>query len=203
MTRIAFKGLAVAGAVGLAAAMSAAFAQNAPAQTPAQKAAPAEAPIYGSQLMTPSERAEMRQKMQAAKTAEERTQLRNENHAKMVQRANESGVTLAGPRGDPRLYGQQLMTPEERNAQMEKMRAATTREERIKLRDEHRAEMQKRAQEKGITLPEPRMGMGPGMGAGKGGMGPGMGGGMGMRGGGPGPNPPATTPSGPAAPPSK
>jgi hypothetical protein len=50
-------------------------------------------------------------------------------------------------------YGAQLMTPEERTAFREKMRNATP-EERQKLAEANHAEMQKRAQEKGITLPE-------------------------------------------------
>ena len=55
--------------------------------------------------------------------------------------------------GDSRMYGYELMTPEERQAYMDKMRNAKTPEERTKLRDEHRAEMQRRAKEKGVTLP--------------------------------------------------
>jgi len=50
---------------------------------------------------------------------------------------------------------QQLMTPEERTAMQEKMRTAKTPEERQKIAEANRAEMQKRAKEKGITLPEP------------------------------------------------
>jgi hypothetical protein len=62
--------------------------------------------------------------------------------------------------------GNQLMTPEERAAFREKMRSATTPEERQQIAQANRAEMQKRAQEKGITLPEHRgprgrMGAGP------------------------------------------
>jgi hypothetical protein len=149
----------------------------------AQKAAPAaEAQAYDYQLMTPAERDEWRQRMAAAKTAEERAKLRDEHHAAMLKRAEENGVTLQGRRGDPQLYGQQLMTPAERNAHLEKLRAATTHEERLKLRDEHRAEMQKRAKEKGITLPEPR---GPGAGR----PGPGRGPGPGPGPGGPGNRP--------------
>jgi hypothetical protein len=52
--------------------------------------------------------------------------------------------------------GQQLMTPEERTALMEKMHNAATPEERQKIAEATRTEMQKRAQEKGITLPEQR-----------------------------------------------
>ena len=51
---------------------------------------------------------------------------------------------------------QQLMTPEEKTAMQEKMRTAATPEARQKMAVANRAEMQKRAQEKGITLPEHR-----------------------------------------------
>jgi len=51
---------------------------------------------------------------------------------------------------------QSLMTPEERTALQEKMRNAKTPEERHKLAVANHAEMQKRAKEKGITLPEHR-----------------------------------------------
>jgi len=62
--------------------------------------------------------------------------------------------------------GHQLMTPEERTAMQEKMHNAKTPEERQQIALANRAEMQKRAQEKGITLPEHRgphghAGMGP------------------------------------------
>lgn len=66
---------------------------------------------------------------------------------------------LRGPQA-----AQQLMTPEERAATMEKMRAAETPEERQQIAAATRAEMQKRAAEKGITLPEghgPRFGTTP------------------------------------------
>ena len=59
---------------------------------------------------------------------------------------------------------QQLMTPEERTATLDKMRAAKTPEERRQIATATRAEMQKRAAEKGITLPEelgPRFGTTP------------------------------------------
>ncbi|MDP2240746.1 MAG: hypothetical protein Q8K18_11375 [Burkholderiales bacterium] len=52
--------------------------------------------------------------------------------------------------------GRQLMTTEERTAMREKMRAAATPEERQQIAVANHAEMQKRAQEQGITLPEQR-----------------------------------------------
>ncbi len=92
---------------------------------------------------------------------------------------------------DRRIYGYQLMTPAERDEYRDRMRAAQSAEERQKIRAEHHAEMQKRAEERGVTLPDMPAGrgggMGPGGGMGRGGgmmgpgngMGPGMGRGMG------------------------
>jgi hypothetical protein len=73
---------------------------------------------------------------------------------------------FAGP-----MAAQQLMTPEEQQAFIEKMQNAKTPEERQKLAEANRAEMEKRAKEKGIALPEAH---GPFGGMGPGGMGPGM-----------------------------
>ncbi|MBI3221670.1 MAG: hypothetical protein HYZ46_00980 [Nitrosomonadales bacterium] len=51
--------------------------------------------VYGSQLMTRQERIEYRAKMRAAKTTEEREQIRKEHHERMKVRAKERGVTLS------------------------------------------------------------------------------------------------------------
>jgi hypothetical protein len=69
-----------------------------------------------------------------------------------------------GPMGAGPAAAQQLMTPEEQTAFREKMQNAKTPEERQKLAEANRAEMEKRAKEKGITLPlphGPRAGFGP------------------------------------------
>lgn len=72
------------------------------------------------------------------------------------------------------VYGSQLMTPEERTAYHNKMRAAKTPEAQEQLRREHHAEMQARAKERGVTLPvEPSARGGHGMGMGPGGQGAG------------------------------
>ncbi|MBC7802839.1 MAG: hypothetical protein H7Y16_03095 [Candidatus Parcubacteria bacterium] len=76
-----------------------------------------------------------------------------------------------GSQGDHKA-GQQLMTPQEREALHEKMRSAKTPEERQALAATTRTEMEKRAKEKGITLPAhggshggmAHMGKGKGMG---------------------------------------
>lgn len=54
----------------------------------------ADQPIYGSQMMTNQERMEHRTKMKAAKTTQEREQVRLEHHEQMQIRAKERGVTL-------------------------------------------------------------------------------------------------------------
>jgi hypothetical protein len=83
---------------------------------------------------------------------------------------------------DGPVYGSQLMTNQERIEYRNRMRTAKTAEEREQVRLEHHKQMQERAKERGVTLPDeplPRAsgrGMGPGAGMG-GGAGPGMGGG--------------------------
>lgn len=93
------------------------------------------------------------------------------------------------------IYGQQLMTEQERAEHREQMRNLRTEQEREAFRQEHHERMQQRAEERGVTLPdEPGqrgkgmnqsqqkkgMGQGKGMGHEKGrGMDQGMGGGKG------------------------
>nr|MDA8165639.1 hypothetical protein [Desulfobacteraceae bacterium] len=50
--------------------------------------------IYGSQLMTPEERAAYRERLRLAATPEERERIRREHHEQMRQRAAEWGATL-------------------------------------------------------------------------------------------------------------
>lgn len=84
-------------------------------------------------------------------------------------------------RDQDHIYGSQLMTQQERNEHRAKMREAKTAEERERIRAEHHKQMQERARERGITLPDepPAMPSHRGMGSGGG-----MGGGMGSGGGG-------------------
>lgn len=50
--------------------------------------------VYGSQMMTPGERSKYREKIRAAKTREEREQIRKEHHELMKERARERGLAL-------------------------------------------------------------------------------------------------------------
>lgn len=60
----------------------------------------------------------------------------------------------AQARARDRIYGSQLMTEEEREHYRQRMRAATSEEERQKIRSEHHAQMVERARERGVTLPD-------------------------------------------------
>jgi hypothetical protein len=63
----------------------------------------------------------------------------------------------------------EMFTAEEREQFRAQMHGAQTAEDRVKLRDEHRALAQARAKEKGIELPaQPRSPRGPGHGHGHG-----------------------------------
>ena len=74
-----------------------------------------------------------------------------------------------------RVYGSELMTPQERLEYHNRMRMLKTEQERQAFQLEHHKLMQERAKAQGKTLPDmPPAGMGPGMGKGMGsGMGPG------------------------------
>ena len=67
----------------------------------------------------------------------------------MMARAGEQGVDLPAP-----LYGQQLMTDQEREQLRERLREAATEQERERLRAQHREQMQERARENQIPLSE-------------------------------------------------
>lgn len=88
MSHTLYAALALAGLLALPPVVTAAE----PPPQPAAKAAKDQ--IYGSQLMTRQERMEHRAKLRAAKSAEEREQIRKEHHEQMQQRAKEKGVTL-------------------------------------------------------------------------------------------------------------
>jgi hypothetical protein len=73
-----------------------------------------------------------------------------------------------------RIYGYELMTPQERTEYHARMRALKTEQEREVFRLEQHRKMQERARVQGKTLPDmPPADHGPGMGPGGKGMGPG------------------------------
>lgn len=91
--------------------------------------------------------------------------------------AAEQAAKPAQAQDQERIYGSELMTPQERIEHRDRMRAAKTEQEREAIRLEQHKQMQERAKAQGKTLPDmPPEGMGPGSGMGPGGgrgMGPG------------------------------
>jgi len=138
------------------------------------------------QLFTADEHKQFRERMQNAKTAEERDAVRKEARATYEQRAKEKGITLpqraqgAAPRGAPdhhagrsdrgdkpraetaRTSGREtlakLLTPEEQTQYRERMKNAKDRAERATVGKELHALVTQRAREKGVTLPERKEG---------------------------------------------
>jgi hypothetical protein len=104
------------------------------------------------------------------------------NTVKIMLSAIALGLMTSGAiAADEPIYGSQLMTNQERMEHRTKMNASKTDQEREQVRLEHHEQMQLRAKERGVSLPDMppaqggmRQGMGPG-----GGMGGGMGGGKG------------------------
>lgn len=89
---------------------------------------------------------------------------------------------------DEQIYGRQLMTSQERSEHRQKLQAASSEEERNRIRQEHHERMKVRASEQGVSLPDemPARGKGQDLENGKGmgnSMGPRDGSGKGMGGG--------------------
>lgn len=63
--------------------------------------------IYGSQLMTPAERATYRQRMRSANTRAERNRIRAEHHKQMQKRAKARGLKLPDMPAQPMHRGMQ------------------------------------------------------------------------------------------------
>ena len=124
------------------------------------------------EIFTPEEQERFRQRMNEAKTPEERDTVRRERRAAEEARAKEKGITLprrpeprsgerAENRGDKDAGGErrqspmaQLLTQEDRDQYRKSMHNAKTPEERAKVRSEMRATVEQRAKDKGIKLPE-------------------------------------------------
>ena len=66
------------------------------------------------------------------------------------------------------IYGWELMSVKEREEHQAKMRTLKTEEERTAYREEHHKQMQQRAKEQGVTIPEVPAQRGSGAGAGQG-----------------------------------
>jgi hypothetical protein len=137
--------------------------------------------LGGSTWAADQDRDQLRTQDQTRDTLQTQDQLKTQDRTR--DRLQTKDQTKDGP-----IYGSQLMTSQERIEYRNRMRAAKTAKEREQIRLEHHAQMQERAKERGVTLPDepPARGLGRGMGPGAGmggGAGPGAGSGMGPGGG--------------------
>ena len=101
--------------------------------------------MYGHEMMTAEERERYRQQLNSAQSDREWSQMRAEHQREMQARARAQGKQL-----DPPVFGQHMMTMEERNRYTERMQAAKNDEEKARIRSEHQQMMMQRAGELGI-----------------------------------------------------
>jgi len=119
-------------------------------------------------LLTSAERAQFRSEMRAAKTTEERSQIRARHQQTIQNRARELGIDAPAGAGAGLGYqahsGYMLMTmlTEQERAQFSaRLQSARTAQERQQIRQEMRATAREHARELGVDLPE-WYGQGPG-----------------------------------------
>ena len=101
--------------------------------------------IYGREMMTRRELENYRARLDSAKNDREWVRLRAEHQRQMEQRASQRGVAI-----DPAVYGQHMMTREERLRFNQRLSNATSAEQREGIRNEHRLMIEQRARELGL-----------------------------------------------------
>ena len=101
--------------------------------------------IYGREMMTAEERERYRKELDSASNDREWSRLRAEHQREMQARARAQGRQL-----DPPMFGEHMMTMEERNRYTQRMQAATSDAEKARIREEHQQMMMQRAHELGI-----------------------------------------------------
>jgi preprotein translocase subunit SecD len=101
--------------------------------------------MYGREMMTAEERERYRERLANANSDREWSQIRAEHQREMQARAKAQGKKL-----DPPIFGQHMMTLEERNRYTQRMQSATTDAERARIQQEHQQQMMHRAEEMGI-----------------------------------------------------
>ena len=128
---------------------------------------------YGADKPPPQERAQvergqrdmgsdrLRQQDRLGTAEHDRDRIQDRTHAPDDARQQQNNI-----------YGYDLMTEQERTEHQQPMRSMTTEQERAAYRARHHEEMQRRAREQGVAIPdqvpEQRKGRGPGSEKGKG-----------------------------------
>lgn len=109
--------------------------------------------IYGSELMTAQERNQYRQRLQEADSEAGRNRVEEQHQEQMQKRAENQGVAIKSP--GQGIYGGALMTVQERNQYRERLQSIDSNEqEKKQFLAQHREEMQIRARQQGVDLPE-------------------------------------------------
>ena len=101
--------------------------------------------MYGHEMMTAEERERYRERLINASSDREWSRIRAEHQREMQTRAKAQGKQL-----DPPVFGEHMMTTEERNRYTERMQVAKTDAEMAEIRQEHQQMMMQRARELGI-----------------------------------------------------
>lgn len=101
--------------------------------------------IYGHAMMTAEERERYRKELNSAQNDREWSRMRAEHQREMQARARAEGRQL-----DPPVFGEHMMTLEEKNRYTRRMQAATSDAEKARIREEHQQLMMQRAHELGI-----------------------------------------------------
>jgi hypothetical protein len=101
--------------------------------------------IYGHQMMTAEERERYRQQLNSARSDREWSRMRAEHQREIQARAKAQGRQI-----EPPIFGEHMMSVEERNRYVQRMEAANTDAERARIREEHQQTMMQRAHELGI-----------------------------------------------------
>ena len=104
--------------------------------------------MYGADMMTAEERDRYRDRLENARTDKEWAQLRAEHQAEIQQRAK-----LAGRPIEPPVYGQHMMSAEERTRYTRRLQDAAGAAEREQIQNEHREFIRNRARELGMEVP--------------------------------------------------
>ena len=101
--------------------------------------------MYGHEMMTAEEREQYRERLASASSDREWSQIRAEHQREMQARAKAQGKKL-----DPPIFGEHMMTMEERHRYTQRMQSATTDAERARIQQEHQQQMMQRAEEMGV-----------------------------------------------------
>ena len=104
--------------------------------------------VYGRTMMSAQELQRYRSRLNSAQSDREWAQLRAQHQQQMLQRSNERGAGLRPP-----VYGQYMLSRDERHRINHRLMMATSDEQRSRIRNEHRMMIEQRSRELGIEAP--------------------------------------------------